>query len=275
LPAKQHQELSFPTEIIASAAVFLCLAIGIVLFVVLYQRRVIHHQIQLREFNRQKQIELMQASIRSEEDERMRIATELHDDVGATLSSVRLFLHQALRHPEEATLGNQTRNLLDESIRKVRDLSHQLQPGTLQYLGLIKALESYAEIITRSGKIRMETALNADAWQEPDPQTALAIYRIIQELVSNVIKHADAFRIRLENGFIEDRRCIRVTHDGNGLTEAAYHEQLYKKGGIGLKNIEHRLQSAGMSIAFPDPEAGICTTVISFPETPPSSLKTS
>ncbi len=222
----------------------------------------------MRTFNRQKQMELMQASIRSEEDERMRIASELHDDVGATLSSVRLFLHQALRNPADAGLSARTKDLLDEGIRKVRDLSHQLQPSTLQYLGLVKALESYAEMITRAGNIRMDTTLNPDSWVEPEPQTALAIYRIVQELVNNITKHAGAHRIHLGTLYRERRRYLSLSHDGIGLRETDYREHLHRKGAIGLKNIEHRLQSAGMSIAFPEPDSGIFNIILSLPEHP-------
>ncbi len=235
-----------------SLAVFLCLSLGIILFVALYQRRVINHQIQMREFNRQKQLELMQASIRSEEEERMRIASELHDDVGATLSSIRLFLTQAGRNPGNTALITQSQELLDESIQKIRDLSHQLQPGTLQYLGLIKALQSLAEMITRSGSIRMELVAEGGEWPEPEPHTALSIYRIIQELVNNIMKHAGANRIQLITHMQEGRHCITIAHDGAGLSQADYEEQLLKKGAIGLKNIENRLKSANLSLQFPE-----------------------
>src|SRR5436190_624093 len=114
----------------------LTLAVGIVIFVIQYQRRVINHQDELKDFNRKKQEELIQASIRSEEEERMRVAAELHDDVGATLSSIRLMLFKAIRNPGDGAILQQVRGLLDETIQKVRNLSHQLQPGTLQYLGL-------------------------------------------------------------------------------------------------------------------------------------------
>ena len=243
----------------------LTLSLGLVFFVFLYQRRVINHQIQLRDFNRQKELELMQASIRSEEDERMRIATELHDDVGATLSSVRLFLHQALRNPEDAALAAQTKELLDEGIRKVRDLSHQLQPGTLQYLGLVKAFQSLAEIITRSGAIQMEMIPEVDPWPEPDEQTALSLYRVIQELVNNTIKHAQASGIRLTTSTYDGNYCITLSHNGKGLTEMAYREQLFKKEAIGLKNIEQRLKSANLSITFIEEMDGIYTVRLCLP----------
>ena len=247
----------------------LSLAVGIILFVVLYKRRAISYQINISEFNRQKDLELMQASIRSEEEERMRIASELHDDVGATLASIRLFLTQAARNPADAGLITQSKDLLDESIQKIRDISHQLQPGALQYLGLSKALQSLAEMITRSGSIRMEFVQETESWPEPDPQTALSLYRIIQELVNNITRHADASWIRLTTYLHKDCHCISLAHNGSGLTEAEYGEQLFKKGAIGLKNIENRLKSANLSLMFPEPQEGIYTVIISLP---PQSL---
>ncbi len=239
-------------KLVVAIGVFLALAIGIIFFVILYQRRVINHQIQMREFNRQKELELMQASIRSEEDERMRIATELHDDVGATLSSVRLFLHQAVRRPDDLALVAQTKELLDLGIRKVRDLSHQLQPGTLQYLGLAKALQSYAEIISRSGAIQVAFIEADTAWPEPDPNRALAVYRIVQELVNNVVRHAGASAIRISICHHDAQPCVSLSHDGAGLSESAYHELLFKAGAIGLKNIENRVKSSGLRLVFPE-----------------------
>lgn len=238
-------------KFVLALIVMLILTIGIILFVILYQRRVINHQVEMREFNRQKQMELMQASIRSEEEERMRIAGELHDDVGATLSSIRLFLTQAARQTENNKLISQSKDLLDESIQKIRDISHQLQPGTLQYLGLIKALQSLAETINRAGSIEVDFEMNAHLWPEPDAQTSLAIYRIVQELMNNIIKHSGASQVRIAATIPENNQCIGITHNGKGLTENEYKELLFKKGALGLKNIETRLKSSNLFLNFP------------------------
>jgi two-component system, NarL family, sensor kinase len=244
----------------------LFLAIGIIVFVILYQRRVINHQHQLKDFNRKKQEELMQASIRSEEEERMRIATELHDDVGATLSSIRLMLYQAARNPGDGATINLAKDLLDESIQKVRNLSHQLQPGTLQYLGLIKSLQSLAEILTRTGQITVNWK-PGDAWPALEPSTELALYRIVQELLNNITKHSGAGRVAISTAQQDGRASIYIRHDGLGLNEATYQEMLYKKGAIGLKNIESRLKSAGATISFPksDQSEDSTTIVLSLP----------
>ncbi|MEO6831361.1 MAG: histidine kinase [Chitinophagaceae bacterium] len=237
--------------VIILVAAFLLLAIGIILFVTLYQRRVINHQIEMREFNRQKQLELMQASIRSEEEERMRIASELHDDVGATLSSIRLFLTQAGRQADNTKLISQSKDLLDQSIQKIRDISHQLQPGTLQYLGLKKALQSFAETINRAGAIHIDFEITKDAWPEPDAQTSLSVYRIIQELVNNIIKHSGALQVHIAAIISKGHQCIEITHNGKGLMEDEYKELLFKKGALGLKNIENRLKSSNLTLIFP------------------------
>jgi two-component system, NarL family, sensor kinase len=250
--------MSFEVRLLIAISIMICLAAGIIIFIIQYQRRVMM-------LNRQNQIELMQVSIRSEEEERMRVASELHDDVGATLSSVRLFLHQALLHPDDAALGVQTKELLDQGIRKVRDLSHQLQPTVLEYLGLSEALGALAELITRSGSVRMEMLRESESWPDPDPQTALGIYRIIQELINNISKHANASWIRLSTLMCDGRRCIRLVHDGNGLTEAKYNELLLKKGAIGLKNIQNRLQSASLSLVFSDHEEIPYTIMLFLP----------
>ena len=226
----------------------LVLAVGIIAFVVLYQRRVINHQHQIREFNRRKQEELIQASIRSEEEERMRIAAELHDDVGATLSSIRLMLYQAARNSDGAII-NQARELLDESIQKVRNLSHQLQPGTLQYLGLIKSLQSVAEMLTRTGQITVNW-VPGNHWPALEPPTELALYRIVQELLNNLIKHSGASTVSIGTDYDGSQASIVIKHNGSGLDDATYQEMLYKKGAIGLKNIESRLKSARASISF-------------------------
>lgn len=238
-------------ELIATVVILLLLALGIIAFFILYQRRIIRHQSQLRNFQTQKRLELMQASIESEEAVRMRIATELHDDVGATLSSIRLFLTQAEQTVTDPKLIVYSKSLLDESIRKVRSLSHQLQPRTIQYLGLLKALESLATMLTETGAIRVDYLQEGYEWPQPDVDVSLAVYRIVQEWINNTLKYAGATHIQIRAHFEEGHSCIGIYHDGSRLTEAAYQEQLYKKNAIGLKNIEMRLKAAGLFLLFP------------------------
>lgn len=225
------------------------MALSLVLFVVLHQRRVIRHQIELNELESKKQIELFQTAAQSEEEERQRIAAELHDDIGATLSSARLFLHHAEKLSASPDLLRQSGQLVDESIRKVRDISHKLQPATLQTLGLQPALQTLADVYKRSGTVKFDV-LPANGIERLDSYKELHLYRIVQELTNNILKHSDASFIIVQLIMIDNELAVTLQHDGTGLDNDAFQKQLNTNKGIGLKNISSRLQFIKGKIMF-------------------------
>lgn len=242
----------------------LMLACAIIFFVILYQKRIIRHQQELKKINDQKQLELIQASIQGEEEERTRIASELHDDVGATLSSIRLFLHAAEKKDPDASILNKSKELLDDSIQKIRNISHKLQPALLQQLGLQSSLESFATMIHHSGKIKMYFS-SPVLLPRLNENTELSIYRITQELTNNIIRHAHATRITLQTLLTSNDLTTVLIHNGEGLTEEMYQEHIYKKGSIGLKNIVNRLKTIMATIHFSKMENGDFSIIITTP----------
>lgn len=262
--------MSLFSLIIIGIGAMLLLAFGIVFFIVLYQRRVIRHQQEIKEINDRKQQELIQASIQGEEEERMRIAAELHDDVGAMLSSVRLFLHAAARKDMDPLIITQSKELLDDSIRNIRNISHKLQPALLQQLGLQASLESFATMISNSANIQMSFC-NKISLPRFSDNIELSIYRIIQELTSNIIRHAEATTITIEIMLLAAHLQTIVVHNGAGLTDEMYRDLIYKKGSIGLKNIMNRLKTINASISFAKTNTGHFSIVISAPL--PAELK--
>lgn len=248
--------------VIIGIAAMLVLAFGIIFFVVLYQRRVIKHQQELNELNRQKELELVQASVQGEEEERTRIASELHDDVGATLASVKLFLNSQDKEFGDRPVFIQSRALIDDTINKVRSLSHRLQPAVLKQFGPDAALKTFFESFSTTGKVNV-VYHPAELPRMADDKE-LAVYRILQELMSNAIKHSGAANISCSCSVAGKYFIASFSHDGKGLTESDFNEQLYKKNAIGLKNITTRLKSVGGSISF-EQEAGIYTTKITIP----------
>ncbi len=251
-----------PQLIIIGICAMLALAIGIIFFVILYQRRVISHQLELKKINEQKELELIQASIRSEEDERMRIAAELHDDVVATLASARLFLYKTKEALYDENVINQSKELLDQGIVRIRDISHKLQPASLQHLGLELSLRSLIETINKSAALSAAFNVNKQLPRTAD-NIELAIYRIVQELIANIIKHSAATAISLETDNTDQGLLILLTHNGQGMTQEMYESLIYKKGSTGLKNIVNRLKSINASIRFFfEPELGYKTELI-------------
>jgi len=253
--------MSLVSLIIIGITAMLVLVAGIIFFVVMYQRRIIRHQVQLKEINDQKQQELTHAFIEGEENERMRIASELHDDVGATLASIRLFLHAASVNPSDTSIIKQSKELLDDTIQKVRDISHKLQPATLQHLGLQASLHSFADTINGSGHIGMRYDAKTTLPRLED-NIELALYRVIQELTNNVIKHASATDIYLDSSISGNELKLTLSHNGKGLTEDMYKEFIHKKGAIGLKNIINRLQSINGNIQFVKGEDDIYHVIV-------------
>lgn len=235
--------------IIIGITAMLALASGIVMFVILYQRRVIKHHMELRDINEQKEQELRDASIQAEEQERTRIAGELHDDIGATLASIRLFMHGAGKDGDNKEVYRQSRELLDETINKVRGISHSLHPATLHHLGLYPSLQTYFDMISKAGKIQVTHDMQKDMPRLAD-KLELTIYRIVQELFNNITKHAYAQHIHVKAGVEANTFNLRLQHDGQGLTTQTFEEQVYKKGAIGLKNIVNRMQSVNGTIGF-------------------------
>ncbi len=235
--------------IIIGIIAMMILAFGLIVFVIMYQRRIIAHHLELKKVNAQKELELVQASIQSEEDERMRIASELHDDVGATLASARLFLYKDKNSQFDEKIINQSKELLDESITKIRNISHKLQPATLQHLGLELSLQALIETLDKS-----DTLMATHIILQPLPRVAdnveLAVYRVSQEIIANILKHAKAMSVTLETGVSDAGITILFTHDGSGLTQELYEMQIYKKGSTGLKNIVNRLKSINATIQF-------------------------
>ncbi len=235
--------------IIIGTVAMLLLAMSVVFFVIQYQKRVINHQLEIEKINAQKRKELLQASIQSEEEERMRIASELHDDVGATLASVRLFLHHASSPGSDPEVMNESRELLDESIRKIRNISHKLQPAVLQQLGIRAALEAHAAMISRSQSVCMTANISESLPRLPE-QTELSLYRMVQELTNNLIKHAEARTIQLHAAMQANQYILELQHDGLGLDQQLYEQMIFKPGAIGLKNIQSRLESVAGNIQF-------------------------
>ena len=252
--------------LIIGIAIMLLMALSVVFFVFLYQKRSIRHELEVKIINEQKQFELLKASIQSEEEERRRIAGELHDDLGATLSSVRLFLHKAAQDSPHPSLIWQSQQLLDDSIRKIRDISHKLQPATLESLGLYASLAANAETLNRSGTIKIGVSAD-DNLPRLAQHNELHIYRIVQELVTNILKYSRASSIAITITKRQDELIVSLSHDGTGVTAQNYNELLNKKGAIGLKNIDNRLKFIAGKIEFRQTNDNLFRTTVIVPIT--------
>jgi two-component system, NarL family, sensor kinase len=242
--------------IVISIVSMLLMSLIVVLFVVLYQRRIIQHEIDLKSIAEKKRLEVLQASLQAEEDERYRIAGELHDDLGATLSATRLLIHHEEQLSTNHDILQKAGSLVDESIQKIRSISHNLQPPTLEKLGLLSSITELHNNLnkSKSAEVTITTVSNIPRF---DPKNELHVYRIIQELITNLLKHSKPKSIHFHLATSDTELQIAISHDGIPFNHKKYLHLLENGNGIGLKNIDNRLKFVQGNLYFNNAHQGL------------------
>lgn len=230
----------------------LALAIGLVIFIVFHQRRVIRYQVQLQEMEEEQQKLLLNASIRWQEEERQRIAADLHDDAGPLLATARLYLNENLVHQDINTQLQSIYNakqIIDDTIQLIRNISHSLMPPTLKNFGLESAVNDLFQKISGSGVVNASCRFH-DYRQRLRPEQELLVFRVIQELVNNILKHSGSSFIHVTQNYSEESFFIRLHHDGRGITQTDFDRLNKSAAGLGLKNIQSRAKVLQAKIEF-------------------------
>ncbi|MEO6188198.1 MAG: ATP-binding protein [Ginsengibacter sp.] len=228
------------------------MAITLVSVVVFHQRRVIKFNKQLQKLEEEKQQMLLKASIRFQEEERQRIAADLHDDAGPLLATARLYLNENLIHQEPAVQLQSifsAKQIIDDTIQLIRNISHSLMPPTLKNFGLESAIKDLFEKINGSGVINASARFH-DNRERLMQEQELLVFRIIQELVTNIIKHSHAGFIHLTQNVQGNFSYFRIHHDGKGILQQDFEKLNFDSTGLGLKNIESRIKVLRGSISF-------------------------
>ncbi|MFN6374364.1 MAG: sensor histidine kinase, partial [Chitinophagia bacterium] len=243
---------SVSTVLIFGTMGMLVLAIGLVAFIVFHQRKVIKYQHQLQRMEEEQQQILLNASIRWQEEERQRIAADLHDDAGPLLATARLYLNDNLVNQDVATQLQSIYNakqIIDDTIQLIRNISHSLMPPTLKNFGLESAVNDLFQKISGSGAINASCKFH-DYRERMLPQRELLIFRVAQELVNNILKHSNASFIHLTQNISDGKFYVRLHHDGKGITQSDFEKMNKSSVGLGLKNIQSRMKVLEGNIHF-------------------------
>lgn len=194
----------------------------------LNQQISISHQQELQNIEHERKYEASQAVLKGEEQERQRIAQDLHDSMGGMLANIRMYI-SSLELNESSYLLEK----IDKSIAEMRRISRNLMPETLKNLGLEIALKELCESMTHNHLYIQFEAFNVS---ETIPfQTQLTFYRIAQEGISNVIKYAQANNVIVQISQTENLLNLIIEDDGIGFNSS---DVTY---GLGIKNIENRV----------------------------------
>lgn len=217
-------------ERIVYTTIFLCslLAVIITFFIVSiirYHRRYIRLQ-----------RERITAEIRLLENERKRIAADLHDSLGPLLSTVKLNI-SSVEVPDvrDKAVITKSGKYIDDIITSMRQISHNLLPNTLERKGLEDAIREFYQLLGQEDKLELHVyAVNSIT---PRPERDIHIFRIAQEIIHNTLKHAGA--TRLEIGFSEDEKELLVLAKENGKGFDLEKSRRNSRG-LGLKSLEIR-----------------------------------
>ncbi|MBD2703865.1 sensor histidine kinase [Spirosoma sp. BT702] len=227
--------------IAVGTAVLLMMAVFIIVFVAYYQQKQTKQQLAFTELQAKHRRDLMEATLRGQEEERRRLAEDLHDGIGTMLSVTKMTLNQLERQVGgEVKVGyefQKTRSMIDETMTNVRRISRNLVPTTLERFGLLPALEELAEKATDT-----DTEVQLDCPEflpQLTPALDLMLYRIAQELLNNAIRHARARHIIIQLFNLGSEIRMSVIDDGIGFDFDAIMEN--RQRGLGLRNIESRL----------------------------------
>lgn len=230
---------------LVSTAIILLLIVLVAFFIVVYQRRVMAQKVRMQEIEADAQRQKLAAIVDTQEAERMRIARDLHDEVGAMLSTVKMSLKLVQRKLAkdgiESPLDEST-SLLDSVIGSVREISHDLLPPSLESLGLAAALKQLTEKTSQLSGVPHTFGLAGTPWRLPI-RSELTLYRVVQELISNSLKHSQATELCLELVFGEQQLSILFKDNGIGFSQDGS-----KEAGLGLRGIASRVEALGGNV---------------------------
>lgn len=224
------------------------LASGVISFVMLYQRRIIKQDLAFKEAEAQHQQNLFHGTLEAIESERKRLARDLHDEVGASLSAMRLLVGQMQHQSSDLAyiddISNKCKLLIDSTIDNVRRISNDLLPHGLEEFGLPYAIEDLCEKFVEISKI--DVHLKIDQIDSNNSKINLIIYRLVQELLNNAIKHSEATVITLSLKNEQNELILNYSDDGIGFNFV----DAYEKRSLGLKNIETRTKMINGTTKF-------------------------
>lgn len=232
----QNQEV---TILIATGIlIMLAMALTLIAFYGRAQRKLFAQKLEAQE-------NLLQKTIMAQEEERSRIAKDLHDDIGSKLNVMALYMHRLKKGQDEKTLSvvGEINDILTTSIDTTRRISHELLPPALQKFGLSVALEELAESFTQSGQVNMDLSVEGLDDAVEDKMTQLNLFRILQELSKNSTLHGEAQNIMIHFSTSGKGHIFLYKDDGKGVDKS----QLSKGKGLGMSNIESRLKMIGGS----------------------------
>ncbi len=206
-----------------------------------YRQKQKLQQQRISELETQQQLTATEAVLKGEEQERTRLAKDLHDGLGGMLSGIKYSFNtmkgNLIMTPDNAQAFERSMDMLDSSIKEMRRVAHNMMPEALVKFGLDTALKDFCNDINQTGALGITYQSIGLEGEEINQTTAITIYRIVQELINNTMKHAGAKAAIVQITKSGNQISVTVEDDGKGFNTAI----LKQSKGIGWTNIQNRV----------------------------------
>lgn len=236
--------------------------IGIIVFLLvasiltwfLYQQKEKQKNQEILTLKREVQIKTLESLIEGEEKERFRIAKELHDGVNGDLSAIKYKLSSLLEMNNKVI--KEAITMIDDSCKQVRAISHNLVPPSLEKFNLVEAAEEYCNNLNEINTDVEFTFQHLGDALDVSKKAEVNVFRIIQELITNSIKHADASSINVQISCYNNSVQLSIEDDGKG-----FDKDKVESGGIGLSNVQSRIDYLQATVDFISNKNGTSYTI--------------
>lgn len=251
--------------VISGTLLMMLFIAAIILFVVTYNRRIHEknneHTLEIKS----KELELLKKIIETQETERDKIASNLHDEVGPLLSKLKLDMSSFKRAYDKGTLTaeklNNEREFIDVIIDNVRSVSHDLSPQFLLKFGIVKAVRNYVS----SFESPTVNVVYEDEQDDIPRYISVNLYRIILELINNIIKHDCAQEMVVFFLKENDVLIVKIGHDGEGISNEDFLMYAEKSKGLGLNSIQTRVVILNAILDFQLKDKGKSNVQLTIP----------
>jgi two-component system, NarL family, sensor kinase len=226
------------------ASVFLMIvAVGIILLVFIYQKKQIHYVREKEQLKIDFERQILESKLEIQEQTFRNISQEIHDNIGQVLTLVKLTINtmqtadpQVLKEKIESS-----RELVTKAIKDLRNLSKSLNTDYVTDMGLLRSVEYELEMLQHASAIKVDLRIEGEPYRL-EHKKELIIFRIFQEVLQNIIKHANATGVLVEFNFDIRNFHLQVTDNGTGfqLPAAVNTQTREQPWGLGLRNMEHR-----------------------------------
>lgn len=235
------EENQIVTIVIIGVLLLLLMAVALLLFFFFSRKKIVEKELEKKELELDHQKEMIHATILTQEEERKRIAQDLHDDISSKLNVILLnsnFLLDGELSPEEYNKVNKSIiEVTEKTLGSARKIAHNLLPPILEKFGLEAAVEELIDHYNTSKQVKILYDIHYPM-DHLEKIQELHVFRIVQELINNSVRHGKAKEIHLSFAVEEDEITLNYKDNGVGFST----EVVEQKKGLGMKNIESRVE---------------------------------